>query len=787
MKTNRLTIWQWWLLFTIVGLLIPIQVLEAKTRLNIALVADGGGIKTGNTYFDIAKNEISSLLQNDFDVHFSDDYFAQWDLISAQHTLKKALNDKQVDIVVTTGFLTSQATLELKNFNKPVFATIIADSRLQGFPRQHDKSGVANFVYLDRHLNLQEDLELFHQLVGFKKLAILVDDEVLKFDNWHRAMNEIAQSLKFEFHFIPVKQGVKQILASLDNSDAVFVGLSQHLNPESLDELAIGIKNKQLPSFSMYGEQSLEKGFLVSFSTENSVQQIARRIATYTAEIAKGTPANELNVDLHLKKNLYINESLANTLGVSLDWVLLNKARLLNPVQAKNAKHISLKETMDQAAQANLEAVKQNSVVAAGKENINIADSYWFPQLNGGIRAGFNDGDRAAASFGTQPEYHAEALVQLRQLIYDENLWANRSIQRYLQEVRLSEQQTVLLDVRLKAAFAYLSVLRLEVLATIQQSNLDLTLANLKNAETRVSAGTADKSEIYRWQSAEARNRQDLLTAEAQVKVARTALNQVLNLPLDTELTLDNAQDADTLLIFNQELIKRYLNTPKEVGRFQSFMVKIGLDHAPEVAALSESIEAQDRQLTAKKRVMFIPSIEVNANVVQTVDRAGAGLSRPAGFNVDRTDATVAVQLSLPLLTGGKQLAEVDQESYQLQRLKTELSLIDQLVEQRIRNAIDTLQASYPGVFLAENSAVAAESNLKIIEQAYRNGMISIITLLDAQQALLTSEQASANANYKFLMDLIELQRSLGDFDAFYSKGFQANLIRDLDTYLAGH
>jgi outer membrane protein TolC len=184
---------------------------------------------------------------------------------------------------------------------------------------------------------------------------------------------------------------------------------------------------------------------------------------------------------------------------------------------------------------------------------------------------------------------------------------------------------------------------------------------------------------------------------------------------------------------------------------------------------------------------MFIPSVEISANVEQNLHRSGEGLSRPPGFNVDRTDAQVGVQLSLPLLTGGKQLAEVDQNSFQLQRLRIELSLINQLVEQRIRNAINTLQASYPGVFLAKDSVIAASNNLKIIEQAYQNGMVSIITLLDAQQALLTSEQASANANYKFLMDLIELQRSLGDFDAFYSKAFQANLTRELDTYLTSH
>jgi outer membrane protein TolC len=788
MKINPQRFCKWQLLFFFMVILFaPMQTLEAKTKLNIALVADGEEAQTNNVYFDIAKKEIISLLQNDYDVYFSARYFAQWDLNSAQQALQKALNDKSVNIVVATGFLTSQATLKLKKLNKPVFATVLLNSSLQGFPRQGDKSGVPNFVYIERHFRLDEDLAFFHKVVKFKKLAILIDEEVLSLHELAQMMDGIAKALKFDYQFIPINQNINTTLAALGNSDAVFVSLSQHLNLEKLDDLATGLKAKNLPSFSMYGQQSLDKGFLLSFSSKNTLNHIARRIAVYVTELARGVPANDLNVNLYLNKQLYVNEALAKTLGISFDWEILNQAQLQNPIKAEKPQAITLKAAMEQAAQSNLEAVKQKSVVAAGKENIDIADSYWLPQVSVGVKARMIDSDTASFSFGTQSQYLSAALAQLRQLIYDESLWANRSIQRYLQEMRLAEQQTVLLDIRLKAAFAYLNVLRLEALEKIQKSNLTLTQVNLKNAKTRVSVGNADKSEIYRWESVEANNRQNLLTADADVKVAKTKLNQILNLPLTTELTLESEYETDMLLTFNQQLVKKYLNAARHLEKFQKFMVRTGLEQAPEILAISHSVDAQDRQLTAKKRAMYLPTVEVVAGVEQNYYRGGKGIARPTDFDVDRNDVRVGIELSLPLLTGGRQLAEVNQNSYELQRLKTESSIIDQLVEQRIRNAISTLQASYPGILLAKDAAIAAANNLKIVDQAYQNGMVPIITLLDAQQSLLTSEQASANANYKFLMDLIEFQRSLGDFNAFYSKEFQASFMVELENYLTSH
>ena len=72
--------------------------------------------------------------------------------------------------------------------------------------------------------------------------------------------------------------------------------------------------------------------------------------------------------------------------------------------------------------------------------------------------------------------------------------------------------------------------------------------------------------------------------------------------------------------------------------------------------------------------------------------------------------------------------------------------------------------ASYAGIKLSRDAADAASRNRELLTDAYSRGTVSILDLLDAQNAALVSEQRAANAVYDFLIDLIEAERAAGRF-----------------------
>ncbi|MGH7849073.1 MAG: hypothetical protein ACREOP_02115, partial [Thermodesulfobacteriota bacterium] len=62
-------------------------------------------------------------------------------------------------------------------------------------------------------------------------------------------------------------------------------------------------------------------------------------------------------------------------------------------------------------------------------------------------------------------------------------------------------------------------------------------------------------------------------------------------------------------------------------------------------------------------------------------------------------------------------------------------------------------------------------------------GVVSIIDLLDAQNAALSADLNAANSVYNFLIDLMNLQRASGKFDFFTSAEERDELFEMLDEY----
>ena len=56
------------------------------------------------------------------------------------------------------------------------------------------------------------------------------------------------------------------------------------------------------------------------------------------------------------------------------------------------------------------------------------------------------DQDRAEASFGIFPERSLTGNAFFSQAVYDERLWANRSIEKALQESRVQDLETLISD-----------------------------------------------------------------------------------------------------------------------------------------------------------------------------------------------------------------------------------------------------------------------------------------------------------------------------------------------------
>ncbi|MGI9305604.1 MAG: TolC family protein, partial [Gammaproteobacteria bacterium] len=106
-------------------------------------------------------------------------------------------------------------------------------------------------------------------------------------------------------------------------------------------------------------------------------------------------------------------------------------------------------------------------------------------------------------------------------------------------------------------------------------------------------------------------------------------------------------------------------------------------------------------------------------------------------------------------------------------------------VEQGIRSNLHAVRASFPSIELAQEAATASRKNFDLVQDSYSQGTVSIIDLLDAQDAALDAEQRATDAVYDFLTDLMNLQRTVAEFDFFLDDERRDSAVEEIKNYIA--
>ena len=94
-----------------------------------------------------------------------------------------------------------------------------------------------------------------------------------------------------------------------------------------------------------------------------------------------------------------------------------------------------------------------------------------------------------------------------------------------------------------------------------------------------------------------------------------------------------------------------------------------------------------------------------------------------------------------------------------------QLALVEQLVEQRTRTGVRRVGNSFPRIRFSVESAEAAGRNLTIVQDKYAEGIVNVTDLLSAQNEKFSADKVVEVATYEFLIDLVDLQRSISWFE----------------------
>ncbi len=739
--------------------------------------------------------EVLTLTEGEFDVRFEPRHqlIADWTLAGVEAAGAALLADPEVDLVVGFGVLASHTFCCRGELAKPVVAPVVIDAEVQGFPVVDGHSGIENLSFLAMPDTVARDLVTFRSIVPFRKLAMLTNaafqEAVSGTDDEVRA--RVRAELGAELALVPVGDSVPAALAAIPaDADAVYLFPQHQLPLADRGRLLEGLVARRLPSFSWLGRSEVEQGALTGLTTAGYFPRLVRRVALSVQRILLGEPPESLEVRFPIRQQLVINMATARAIYVFPSWELMLEAELLNE-EEKLGRTLTLRQVAEEAVAANLDLVARARGVTAGLEQTRLARSLLLPRLEASALGLVIDRDRAGSLFSTRPERTLSGALSLTQVLWSEPLRANVDIRESLQGALEASYDRLRLDIAQAAATAYLDVLRAHTLERIQRDNLRLTRSNLELARTRRSVGTAVEAEVVRWESRLASDQRALVDARARRQQVAVALNRLLDRPLEEPFQLEDVDERTPGLITSHAPLADYTRDPLRYLLLRDFLAAESREFSPELAELDRLVAARERELRAARRAYSSPTVALQGDVETRLMEGGAGSNPAAAPELplplelpDDTDWSLALDVSLPLFAGGERAAEVARLKEDLAELRLTRESVAQKVEQRMRSALYASRAASQGIDLSRRAAAAAGRNLELVTDAYARGAVSIIDLLDAQNAALLAELGAANAVYDFLIVLMEVERSAGRFDFFMTDADREAWLERLRRYL---
>jgi outer membrane protein TolC len=288
--------------------------------------------------------------------------------------------------------------------------------------------------------------------------------------------------------------------------------------------------------------------------------------------------------------------------------------------------------------------------------------------------------------------------------------------------------------VLVSVAQAYFAAAGSDELVLARQDAVKVATETFDVARARVAADLANQVESTRAETALVRAQQDLAEAENTRAAAYRALA--------------------TLLGTKEPLTVRAANTlPTEPGALDQL---VGEAHArrPEVAAERATIAAAEA--TARTNAWrWSPSLSGFANL------RGQNYT---GFSGDKYAWALGLQLDWVLFDGGARDGQRHAAEAQRREAEARLDLLGDTVADEVANAHGSLATKRKGVGAAQRAVELARETLRLVRAQYEAGTAKQLDVLQAQDVLVGSEVALAQAHFDVALADLQLRRAAGEF-----------------------
>jgi TolC family type I secretion outer membrane protein len=417
-----------------------------------------------------------------------------------------------------------------------------------------------------------------------------------------------------------------------------------------------------------------------------------------------------------------------------LSSALVGGCLLINTAFAAAPVELTLEESI-RLALANNPAIK---VAEADKEKaiwtVKEAETGSAPTLSLGHTASRG---RSAAT-RTTPAATGNSFVNKVALSLP--LYTGGKVESAVEQAKLSNDSATLgiekakQQIRLDATSAYYTVLQTSNMVKLNQESVDRLNAHLKNVQAQYQVGTVAKTDVLRSEVEVANAEQTLIKAENAYELAIASLNNVVGMPLETQVNVKDQLKYQQVSITLDDSIKK-----AQVNR-------------PDLAQAEISVAVAEEGVNGAK-AGYRPTVGLSAS---------EGWSDTSFPGTDNNTWSVGVSANWNVFDAGLTNSKVKQQVSNLEKVRQQAQQTKDSAQLEVRQAYLNLKEAEKRIATSQVAVNKAEEDFKIAQVRYTSGVGTNLDVIDSQVALTQAKTNYVQALYDYNTSRAKLEKAIG-------------------------
>lgn len=296
-------------------------------------------------------------------------------------------------------------------------------------------------------------------------------------------------------------------------------------------------------------------------------------------------------------------------------------------------------------------------------------------------------------------------------------------------DVEKSKQQ-----IKLDATKGYFTILQARNTVKVDQESVDQMAAHLKNVEAQYNVGTVAKSDVLRSQVELANNQQVLTKAQNAYEIAISNLNNVMGMPLDTQIQVKD------------ELVHQ----PYALSLEDS--INYAMSNRPEAIQADYSIKVAQESVKIAKAGK-LPTVAASA---------GKGWADTTFPGTDDNGWSIGLKATWTPFDSGVTNAQIKQSNSVVEKSLQTAKQTKDAVQLEVRQAYLNMVEAEKRISTSQVTVEKAEEDFKIAQVRYSAGVGTNTDVIDAQVALTQAKNNYIQAMYDFNTNKANLTKAMG-------------------------